>query len=60
MRGRHQVVDGCTNQLKNLRTGDHSAASTRGKIEAVGDRCEAGHAAGTGYAGEGGFARVTM
>lgn len=54
------MVNGPTNQLRNLCTGKQSAASTLWKIEAVGDWCKDGYAAGTGYAEEGGFARVTM
>jgi hypothetical protein len=42
------VVDGCTNQLRNLRTGEQSVASTLRKIEAVGDWCKDGYGGGTG------------
>jgi hypothetical protein len=46
--GCHQLVDGRTNQLKNLRIGDQSALNILRKIEAVDDSCEVGYGAGTG------------
>jgi len=48
--GCHQIVDGRTNQLSNLRISEQSAASTLRKIDDndVGDNCcGAGYVAGT-------------